>query len=191
MNPDPSLALCPFTAVHPPQPTGAPVRARGYRERMAKKHRPQERRAKKHRRREPEDKPRAEEATTEEGSGPVNISGTTAPSIGPNTVIEKDDPEERLSRHEQSETDAMGRDKRREVIGGRYSPSLGRQAAMYGIFLAVVAAITIGFIVLAGELDKPPNEYKDEAPWARADAPNIKPQPIDFPTYGNPGPDSQ
>lgn len=145
-----------------------------------------------------EDKPREQETTppaekdeAKEGSGPVNISGTTAPSIGPNTVIEKDDPEERLSRHEQSETDAMGRDKRREVIGGRYSPSLGRQAAMYGIFLAVVAAIAIGFIVLAGELDKPPKAYKDEAPWARADAPNIKPQPIDFPTYGNPGPDSQ
>ncbi|MGH2985603.1 MAG: hypothetical protein ACRDLO_02810 [Solirubrobacterales bacterium] len=141
--------------------------------------------------REEEAKPRAEGDTTEEGSGPVNISGTTAPSIGPHTVIERDDPEERLARHEQSETDAMGRDKRREVVGGRYSPSLRRQAAMYGIFLAVVAAITIGFIVLAGELDKPPKAYKDEAPWARADAPNVNPQPIDFPTYGNPGPESE
>jgi hypothetical protein len=141
--------------------------------------------------REDEAKPGAEEEKTEKGSGPIDISDTPAPSIGPHTVFERDDPEERLARHEQSETDAMGRDKRREVVGGRYSPSLGRQAAMYGIFLAVVAAITIGFIVLAGELDKPPKEYKDEAPWARADAPNVKPQPIDFPTYGNPGPDSQ
>ena len=127
----------------------------------------------------------------DQGAGQVDISDTTAPSIGPNTVIEKDDPKERLARHEQSGTDAMGLDKRREVVGGRYSPSFGRQVAMYGIFLAVVAALSIGFIVLAGELDKPPENYKDEAPWSRADAPNTPPAPIDFPTYGNPGPRPQ
>jgi hypothetical protein len=147
--------------------------------------------AEEHKSREDEAKPAAEEDTSKKGSGLVDISDTPAPSIGPHTVFERDDPEERLARHEQSETDAMGLHKRREVIGGRYSPSLGRQAAMYGIFLAVAAAITIGFIVLAGELDKPPKAYKDEAPWSRADAPNVTPQPIDFPTYGNPGPDSQ
>jgi hypothetical protein len=118
----------------------------------------------------------------------VDVSETTAPSIGPNTVIEKDDPKERLARHEQSSEDAMGLDKRRSVVGGRYSPSLGRQATMYGIFLAVVAAIAIGFVVLANELDKPPKSYPDKAPWAQADAPNTPPPPLDFPTYGNPGP---
>jgi hypothetical protein len=121
----------------------------------------------------------------------VDVSGTTAPSIGPNTVIEKDDPKERLARHDQSSTDAMGLDKRRSVVGGRYSPSLGRQATMYGIFLAVVAAIAIGFVLLANELDKPPKSYPDKAPWARADAPNIPPPPLDFPTYGNPGPEPE
>jgi hypothetical protein len=135
--------------------------------------------------------PRAEQGESKRGSGPLDISDTPAPSIGPHTVFERDTPEERLARHEQSETDAMGRDKRREVIGGRYSPSLARQLAMYGIFLAVVAAITVGFIVLAGELDAPPKSYPDKAPWARADAPDVKPEPIDFPAYGNPGPDSQ
>jgi hypothetical protein len=128
---------------------------------------------------------------TKGDSDTVDISGTTAPSIGPHTVIERDDPEERLARHEQSETDAMGLDKRREVVGGQYRPSRARQLTTYGIFLAVVAAIAVGFIVLAGELDQPPKAYKDEAPWSRADAPNIKPQPIDFPIYGNPGPDSE
>jgi hypothetical protein len=118
----------------------------------------------------------------------VDVSETTAPSIGPDTVIEREDPEERLARHEQSDTDAMGLDKRREVIGGRYSPSIGRQLAMYGIFLAVVAALFVGGFVLVKELDQPPKSYPDEAPWSQADAPNRPPQPIDFPTYGNPGP---
>ena len=61
---------------------------------------------------------------------------------------------------------------------------------MYGIFLAIVAAIAFGCIVLANELDKAPKNYPDKAPWAQADAPNIPPKPIDFPNHGNPGPDS-
>ena len=94
------------------------------------------------------------------GAPRVDASAVTAPSVGPNTVIEKDDPEERLARHEQSETDAMGLDKRRQVVGGRYSPTIRRQLAMYGIFLAIVAAIAFGCIVLANELDKAPKNYR-------------------------------
>jgi hypothetical protein len=124
------------------------------------------------------------------GTAEVDAIAITAPSVGPNTVIEKDDPEERLARHEQSDTDAMGLDKRRQVVGERYSPTIRRQLAMYGIFLAIVAAIAFGCIVLANELDKAPKNHPDKAPWAQADAPNIPPKPIDFPNYGNPGPDS-
>jgi hypothetical protein len=130
----------------------------------------------------------SEDDADSEDSRQVDVSDTTAPSIGPDTVIEREDPEERLARHEQSDTDAMGLDKRREVIGGRYSPSIGRQLAMYGIFLVVVAAIVVGGLVLVNELDQPPKSYPDEAPWSQAEAPNSAPQPIDFPTYGNPGP---
>ena len=125
------------------------------------------------------------------GTAEVDASAVTAPSVGPNTVIEKDDPEERLARHEQSETDAMGLDKRRQVVGGRYSPTIRRQLARYGIFLAVVAAIAVGSIVLANEPDRAPKNYPDEALWAQADAPNIAPEPIDFPNYGSPGPGSE
>ena len=125
-----------------------------------------------------------------EGSsgGEEDISDVTAPSVGPHTTFEKDDPEERLARHEQSDVDAMGLDKRREVIGGSYSPSLARQASMYGIFIAVVAGIVVGFLVLANNLDQPPEKYADEAPWSQADAKQIPPAPIDFPEYGHPGP---
>jgi hypothetical protein len=95
----------------------------------------------------------------------VDISDTTAPSIGPNTVIEKDDPEERLARHEQSDTDAMGLDKRRQVVGRRYSASLTRQIVTYAIVVAVIAAAAFGLKTLADDLDQPPKKVADEAPW--------------------------
>jgi hypothetical protein len=116
-----------------------------------------------------------------DGDGDRNreeIGGTTAPSIGPNTVIEKEPPEERLARKEQSETDALGLDKRRNVIGGRYSPSVGRQAAMYGIFLAVLAALAIGAILLVDKLDQPPDKVEAQAPWAQPGAPQHPPKPL-------------
>jgi hypothetical protein len=119
-----------------------------------------------------------------------DISDTTAPSIGPGTVIEREDPEDRLARHEQSEVDAMGLDKRRGVIGGQYSPSIGRQAAMYGIFIAIVAALAIGFVIAINEFDQPPAEYENLAPWAQEDAKQVEPTPLDFPRNGNPGPGS-
>ena len=106
-------------------------------------------------------------------------SQTPAPSIGPNTKIEYVPPEERLDRDKISDTDAMGLDKRRQVVGGSYGPSLGRQATLYGIFLAVIAALTIGFIVLANQLDKPPETYADEAPWAQPQSAQRPPEPLE------------
>jgi hypothetical protein len=115
-------------------------------------------------------------------------SETPAPSIGPNTVIEKEPPEERLSRHEVSQTDAMGLDKRRAVVGGKYSPSIARQATLYGLFIAVTAALVVGFVVLANELDKPPDVYEEAAPWTNSETPAA---PIDFPQLGEPAPETQ
>jgi hypothetical protein len=89
----------------------------------------------------------------------------TAPSVGPNTTFDREDPEERLARHEQSEVDAMGLDKRRGVVGQSYGPSFARQAALYGGALAIVAALVIGFILLAGKLDQPPDTVQAKAPW--------------------------
>ena len=45
----------------------------------------------------------------DDGKG-EDLSDTAGASIGPNTTFEKDDPEERLARHEQSDVDAMGLD---------------------------------------------------------------------------------
>lgn len=118
-----------------------------------------------------------------DGHGPDDgereeIRATTAPSIGPNTVIEKEPPGERLARKQQSKTDALGLDKRREVIGGRYSPSIARQAAMYGIFLAVLAVVAVGAIILVDKLDQPPDKVEARAPWAQPGAPQHPPKPL-------------
>jgi hypothetical protein len=113
----------------------------------------------------------------EERKGRVeDASNITAPSIGPNTVIEREDPEERLARHEQSDVDAMGKDKRRPVVGHSYGPSFGRQATLYGVFLAIAAALVIGFILLANKLDQPPDNIQAKAPWVGNQKP---PKPLE------------
>src|SRR3954453_17258225 len=77
----------------------------------------------------------------------------SAPSLGPNTVIEREPVEERLARHDQSEVDAMGKDKRRPVVGQSYGPSKARQFALYGVFLVVVVALAFGGYLLVQTQD--------------------------------------
>ena len=112
---------------------------------------------------------------TDDDGKAEDLSDTTAPSIGPNTTFEKDDPEERLARHEQSDVDAMGLDKRREVIGGSYSASFARQVTLYAIVIAVVVGAGIGIKLLADDLDQPPAKVADQAPWTGTDK---KPTPL-------------
>jgi hypothetical protein len=137
---------------------------------------------------EPEDGEQSAESTAadseagsrDDKSETIDISDTVAPSIGPHTTVTR--PAHSQVTHEQSETDAMGLDKRREVVGKSYAPSLARQATMYGIFLAVVVAVVIGGKLLADELDQPPDEVEPEAVWTGNDIP---PAPIDSRPAGN------
>ena len=115
----------------------------------------------------------------EDGGEEVDISGIPAPSIGPHTKFKLEDPAVRMARSHASDTDAMGKDKRRQVVGQSYGPSVARQATVYGIFLAVTAAFVIGFILLAKELDKPPDSYADESPWSAQGAPQEPPLPLE------------
>ena len=63
---------------------------------------------------------------------------------------------------------------------------------MYGIFIAVVAAVAIGFIVLARRARQGAGELQGQgAVVAGRRAEQAPPAPIDFPSYGNPGPRSQ
>jgi hypothetical protein len=121
-----------------------------------------------------------------EGNGRDRASGgerqeqkISAPSLGPNTVIEREPVEERLARHEQSEVDAMGLDKRRAVVGESHGPSLARQLALYGIFLVVVAALVVGGVILVGSLDKSVGkDVPNSAPWSKPGVKQIQPKPI-------------
>lgn len=70
-------------------------------------------------------------------------------------------------RHAGSDKDAMGQDKRREVVGHSYGPSKARQFVYYGIFVAFVIALYIGGKVAVGELDKAPANNADKAPWSK------------------------
>ena len=117
----------------------------------------------------------SERKPDDKGDDTEDLSDTTAPSIGPNTTFEKDDPEERLARHEQSDVDAMGLDKRREVIGGNYSASFGRQVMIYAIVVIGVIGAGIGLKALADHLDQPPAHVADQAPWTGT---NKKPTPL-------------
>ena len=112
-------------------------------------------------------------------SGGEDISDTPAPSVGPNTTIHKEPPEERLARHEQSEVDAMGLDKRRQVVGGQYGASFGKQATLYGVALAVLAVIVVAFILLTKELDKAPETVESQAPWSEPQAADTPPSPLE------------
>jgi hypothetical protein len=105
-------------------------------------------------------------------------SMTAAPSIGPNTVIDRKPPEERLDHDKISDVDAVGKDKRREVVGGRYGPSRTRVIATFATFFAVVAALGVGFYFLAKELDQPPSENPDISPWSAPEAPQQPPKPL-------------
>lgn len=128
----------------------------------------------------PRDRERDEEASSEasdqskESSASGEKSGShtlhegefTAPSVGPHTVIDRRPPDERLDFDKISHTDAMGKEKKRKVVGGRYGPSRTRVFATFATFFAVVAAVAVGFYLLATELDQPPKENPDKAPWS-------------------------
>jgi hypothetical protein len=120
----------------------------------------------------------AEEDNGRKGDHREDLSGTPAPSIGPDTTIEREPVEERLARHDQSSVDAMGRDKRREVVGQSYGPSFARQAALYLIFVAVVVAIAFGVKLLIDNYDQPPNHFAAKAPWAQPGVKQIPPKPL-------------
>jgi hypothetical protein len=76
------------------------------------------------------------------------------------------------------EFDAMGLDKRRQVLGGLYAPTRARIAARLAIFVAVVEVLLVAARIAVDELDQPPETISNEAPWAEPDARQRKPNPI-------------
>jgi hypothetical protein len=118
------------------------------------------------------------ESGEKSGSHILHKGEFTAPSVGPHTVIDRPPPEERLDFDRISTTDAMGRDKRRTVVGGTYGPTRARVFATFAAFFAVVAALVVGFYLLAKELDQAPKNNPDEAPWSQEGADQQRPRPL-------------
>ena len=133
------------------------------------------------------DESQTEDSAEETGGDDTSDGGTsggekanvTAPSIGPDTVIERKPPEERLDFDKISDEDAMGHEKRRQVVGGTYGPTRARVFATFATFFAVVAALVVGLYFLAKELDQPPKESPAKAPWAQEGADQKKPRPLE------------
>jgi hypothetical protein len=94
----------------------------------------------------------------------------TAPSSADITSLEKFEPSEEAKRHVPSHVDAMGQDKRREVVGHSYGPTRRSQIMFFVAAAAVAVAIVGGWLVLVGLFDKPPTHFKDSAPWSTTPA---------------------
>jgi hypothetical protein len=94
----------------------------------------------------------------------------TAPSAADITELEKFEPSEEAKRHKPSDVDAMGQDKRRQVVGHSYGPSRRSQIMFFVAVGAVAVVIVGGWLVLVGLFDKPPTHFKDSAPWSTTPA---------------------
>jgi hypothetical protein len=97
----------------------------------------------------------------------------TAPSAPNLDELEKFEASEEAKEHEPSDVDAMGRDKRRQVVGHSYGPSKKSQIIF---FVAVGAALVVmigGYLAAIAAFDQPADEYADKSPWSAADAQQI------------------
>ena len=106
------------------------------------------------------------------GSGGSGTGATrgTAPSAANIDDLEKFEASDEAKAHEPSTVDAMGQDKRRQVVGHSYGPSR-RSQIMFFVAVASVAVVVVGgWLVLVGLFDKPPTHFKDSAPWSTTPA---------------------
>jgi hypothetical protein len=93
---------------------------------------------------------------------------------------------EHLVKERASTVDAMGKDKRREVVGHSYGPSR-RSQVMFFVAVGVILVVIIGGWTLAvAAFDQPPDSNPDKAPWSAADAPQVPTRDPDSPC-GEPG----
>lgn len=114
------------------------------------------------------DERRKEEDSRSESSESTDDAPTkgTAPSAANIEDLEKFEPSEEAKRHKPSDVDAMGQDKRREVVGQSYGPSARRQFMFFGVVAAVLVVVVGGWLTLVSVFDKPPTHFKDAAPWS-------------------------
>ena len=95
----------------------------------------------------------------------------TAPSAPDTSKLQRLRPSKAARDHVASTVDAMGKDKRREVIGHAYGPSRKSQLAVLGGFIAVVLIVVFGLGAIARNSDATPKSNPDLAPWGQPSAP--------------------
>lgn len=83
-----------------------------------------------------------------------------------------------------SEVDAMGNDKRRQVVGKQYGASRKKKLAIYGGVLAFVAVVVIAFLTVVKGYDNRDVPLEDTAPWTQAGASQGPPRDVDFKRNG-------
>jgi hypothetical protein len=80
--------------------------------------------------------------------------------------------------------DAMGNDKRRQVIGQQYGATVRKRLLVYGAFVAVIVVAIIAFLTVVNSYDGRDIELKDTAPWTQAGALESPPRDVDFKANG-------
>ena len=95
-------------------------------------------------------------------------SGSTAASTG---------------RDESADSDAMGNDKRRTVVGQQYGATVRKRLIVYGAAVGVIVLIIIAFLTVVRSLDEREVALKDTAPWTQASEQN-PPRDVDFKANG-------
>jgi hypothetical protein len=90
-------------------------------------------------------------------------------------------PEEGLGEEAgRTDLDAVGNDKRRQVVGQQYGDSARKRLLFYGISVLVIVLAIVVFLTVIRGIDDRDIPLRDTAPWAAEDAPQIPPRDIDF-----------
>jgi len=99
-------------------------------------------------------------------NGEERIRGT-APSAADITELDKFEASEEAQQHEPSTVDAMGQDKRRQVVGHSYGPSRRSQIIFFVAVGAVIVVVAGGWLLLVALFDKPPTHFAAQSPWSK------------------------
>ena len=105
--------------------------------------------------------------------GGRKVTRGTATSTPDLSGLHRLEPSPEAKAHEPSDIDAMGQDKRRQVVGHAYGPSRKSQLLFFAAVGAVFLLLIGGGLAAVAAFDQPEDEYPDESPWSASDAEQI------------------